>query len=353
LVEQCWALVDLREETVRLPRNATTVWIRLAAGVLVACGVLFAPATDAAASHVSCGAVVTTNTTLDSDLVNCPGDGIVIGAPGITLDLDGHLIDGAGSGDGIDDEAGYDGITVMNGRVQEFATGVHLVFADDSAFKLLTVAQSDAFSLDRSDRNLISRNSVDGQIGIFNDSDANVIERNTAVQIAMIGGDPGGGDRNQIVRNSVLGALFGIEATNGEDTSIERNFVLGGASGIIVSDGTLRSRVTLNSVSGAGVGIAIGGALETVLVRNDASGNAGDGINVGSASFSTTLDRNTANRNGDDGIDVDQAVTALFGNTANDNADFGIESVFGVADGGDNRASGNGNPAQCLNVACR
>jgi len=31
----------------------------------------------------------------------------------------------------------------------------------------------------------------------------------------------------------------------------------------------------------------------------------------------------------------------------------GIEAVPGVTDGGGNRAHGNGNAAQCLNVACR
>jgi len=40
-------------------------------------------------------------------------------------------------------------------------------------------------------------------------------------------------------------------------------------------------------------------------------------------------------------------------NTANDNGDFGIEAVLGVTDGGGNKASGNGNPLQCLNVFCR
>ena len=30
--------------------------------------------------HVQCGDVITQDTTLDSDLIDCPGDGIVIGA---------------------------------------------------------------------------------------------------------------------------------------------------------------------------------------------------------------------------------------------------------------------------------
>jgi hypothetical protein len=39
--------------------------------------------------------------------------------------------------------------------------------------------------------------------------------------------------------------------------------------------------------------------------------------------------------------------------TANANHDLGITAVRGVIDGGGNQASGNGNPAQCTNIACR
>ena len=44
----------------------------------------------ALASHLSCGDTITTDAKLDGDLVNCPNNGIVIGADGITLDLNGH-----------------------------------------------------------------------------------------------------------------------------------------------------------------------------------------------------------------------------------------------------------------------
>ena len=55
-------------------------------------------APPASASHVNCGDVITQDTTLDSDLLNCPGDGLVIGADGVTVDLAGHTIDGTGGG---------------------------------------------------------------------------------------------------------------------------------------------------------------------------------------------------------------------------------------------------------------
>ena len=52
---------------------------------------------QAFAAHVTCGDVITQDTTLDSDLIDCPGDGLVIGADGVTLDLGGHTVDGTGT----------------------------------------------------------------------------------------------------------------------------------------------------------------------------------------------------------------------------------------------------------------
>jgi hypothetical protein len=45
--------------------------------------------------------------------------------------------------------------------------------------------------------------------------------------------------------------------------------------------------------------------------------------------------------------------TTIRKNTANRNGDLGIEAYDGAIDGGDNKAHGNGNPLQCLNVVCR
>jgi hypothetical protein len=80
--------------------------------------------------------------------------------------------------------------------------------------------------------------------------------------------------------------------------------------------------------------------------------DARDGIRVEPAATGTLLRANIATRNGDDGIDVDSPATSVTANVANDNVDLGIEAVTGVTDGGGNRARGNGNPAQCVGVAC-
>jgi hypothetical protein len=67
----------------------------------------------------------------------------------------------------------------------------------------------------------------------------------------------------------------------------------------------------------------------------------------------TLIENNLALASEDDGIDVDSPLTTLTGNHALDNGDLGIEAVFGVTDGGDNEAHGNGNPARCTNIVCR
>ena len=68
----------------------------LALALLLALG-----GSQALANHVQCGDVITQGTTLDSDLIDCPGDGLVIGADNITLDLNGHTVDGDGDPRGV------------------------------------------------------------------------------------------------------------------------------------------------------------------------------------------------------------------------------------------------------------
>jgi hypothetical protein len=92
-------------------------------------------------------------------------------------------------------------------------------------------------------------------------------------------------------------------------------------------------------------------AVDTVVRANRLRGNR-DGVYVQTTARRTVLKRNHARRSSDDGIDVDSATTTLIGNHAIRNGDLGIEAVFGVIDGGGNKAHGNGNPMQCANIFC-
>jgi len=83
----------------------------------------------ASASQPSCGGIVTADTKLNRDLLDCSGDGIVIGADNITLDLHRHTVDGAstagaeGPDVGIRND-GHDGVTIKGGTVQELDFGL-------------------------------------------------------------------------------------------------------------------------------------------------------------------------------------------------------------------------------------
>src|ERR1051325_4014903 len=73
--------------------GAITVAVVATFAVEAAIGSATAPGS---AIPFGCGAIINTDTKLDSDLTDCPGNGIIIGADNITLDLNGHAIGGDG-----------------------------------------------------------------------------------------------------------------------------------------------------------------------------------------------------------------------------------------------------------------
>jgi parallel beta-helix repeat protein len=316
---------------------------------------------QALASHVACGDTITQDTRLDSDLVNCPGDGIVIGSDNVTLDLNGHTIDGVrgSGGDGVDNSAGHVGVTVERGTILDFLVGVRMEGASENLVTGLTFHVGSGAYLIDSDRNEISRNSlIDSDMSVHDRSDANLIRQNDIAggEILIASRSSAGPfpTANLVERNNVHGGPFGLFVAQAIDTRIERNNFFDNAGVAveitITGNGT---QVLDNSVSDSGLGILVTQSGGVSVVRNQVSQNGGDGIMVSSAATDTRVERNSANGNGDDGIDVDSPRTTITRNASNNNFDFGIDAVGGVTDGGGNRASGNGNPAQCMNVVCR
>ena len=66
-----------------------------------------------------------TSVLVTNDLSDCPANGLVSGAPGITVALDGHTIDGVGLGAGVLND-GHHEVTVTGGMLREFDVGVLL-----------------------------------------------------------------------------------------------------------------------------------------------------------------------------------------------------------------------------------
>jgi parallel beta-helix repeat protein len=378
--------------------------------VLVVAGLTVLGAGSALASHVGCGDTITADTTLDSDLVNCPNNGIVIGADNLTLDLNGHTIDGDGQltqdcgdnefcDDGVVND-GHRGVTIQGGSVREFALGVLVLRARHNRlldlsvtrnmFPGLVVANSPRAQVEGnvvaanglhtdeagvvlvdSPHSRIARNSIldNGDIGLFAP-----IANNTAFERNLLSGNPEAGilidqsNRNLFSHNRLSRNGEGITIA-GNRNVITQNFVSDsraglpgeGGLGIFVAagrDNLVEGNIVVRT-DRAGIQVSLlpeeleggPGAVNTVVRRNHLRGNQ-DGVFVQTTARGTRIEGNHAVGADDDGIDVDSPATTLTRNVAVHNGDLGIEAVPGVIDGGGNHAAANGNPAQCTNVDC-
>jgi parallel beta-helix repeat protein len=376
---------------------------------LAVAGVMVLSGGRALASHVSCGDTITTDTTLDSDLVNCPNNGIVIGADDVTLDLNGHLVDGDGTPAAVCDpdtefcdtgvaSDGHDGITVMHGSVREFDFGVWVGnftgrivrhnrllgisssrnrFAGLGFFHVArSVIRNSSgngngvvgwFLVQDSHHVRILHNSFrhNGDQGIFvADSARNLIRRNLLSRNKVYGIVLERADRNQVRRNrSVRDGEVGIYVAPGSRNVIVRNRVshihrAEGMGRAIEVDGGDRNVIARNSVRDTEADAIIVGCprcpvvVGSVVRRNRIRGAGRDGVHIDHKAKHTLLRRNRVRHSKDDGIDVEGRTTKLTENRAVRNADLGIEAVRGVIDGGGNIARYNGDPRQCTNIVC-
>ncbi len=372
--------------------------------------VVLATGGAAAVQQPKCGDTITADTTLHHNLVNCPNNGIVIGADNVTLDLNYHRIDGDGIPNadcnpqngpcdvGVDIE-GHDGVTVVHGSVRQFEDGVIVVASRDT--RLLDVSSSrnhySGIVVSRCARALVRNSSGIGSTAdvgqgmfvvlshrvrilhsSFRDNGVPHTGRGLGLGIDLfesthnlikgnrLSGNTGGGiflqgsDRNRVRRNrSVRDNEVGIWVAPGNGNVITRNRIShlrqsghGGAA--IQVDGGDRNVIARNSVRDSdGDAIGVGGSAVANLVRrNHILGAGEDGVHVDDNAKHTRLGRNRAFRAKDDGFDVNNPKTKLTRNEARRNGDLGIEAVRGVIDGGGNKASGNGDPRQCTNVVC-
>jgi hypothetical protein len=270
---------------------------------------------SASAAVVSCGQTITTDTTLENDLVDCPGDGVVIGADGITLDLNGHTTDGAGAGAGVR-VAEHNDVTIENGTIHQFGVGIELIDSSGDSIRSNTI--------------VANFTGVEGG-GLHGATNGNAIERNF---ISTTGGTAISMSRN----------------TN--DIAVSRNVISVPAGAIAVSFGKSSGTIVKNRISGGDIGILLELNGPFFVSKNVVVGTAVDGISL--IATMAIVAGNVSIGNGDDGIDVvDGSMTKLVRNHADLNGDLGIEALTGVIDGGGNRASGNDNPLECLGVVCK
>jgi nitrous oxidase accessory protein NosD len=357
-----------------------TVVSRAMVLALVVAGFTVLGSGQALARHVSCGDTITTDTTLDSDLVNCPNNGIVIGADNITLDLNGHTIDGDGTpvdpcpeGEACDvgvlNRAGYDRLTIMGGTIRQFVAGIvvegdaahnrlhHLAVSNITEVAIIVVDSTDSviektamsdpgvvgLLLLDSHGALVARNSVSGSTGyavvLFGVDDSRI--QHNKLDADEHGFILGGSDRNIVRSNVVSHSGGGIEVVEGATANrVEHNRFRQDGDGIIVGDAS-DTLIRHNLVTGTGFfgfpetggfGIILDGAVRTTLDRNIVTGGRGPAIFVTrleapGASRDTVVSRNHVTSKLADGILVDNGATGtlLVRNLAMRNGDDGID----------------------------
>jgi hypothetical protein len=283
-------------------RFAATV-VALVAGTVLLVGA----STALGAPVVTCGSVITEDTTLTSSVRNC-SEGLEVAASGVTLDLGGYTIAGRGAG-GTGVRITAAGVTVRDGKITGFATGVGAASLDyeDGSHR---VPDFHLRSLKLTGNGLGVSACCGPQFG----------------PVSTI-------ESSQIERNSQHGISAGFARIDIRDTSIRSN----GGHGIFSTESP--------------------GSYE----RNDISRNGGDGVHAKDRPL--TLIDNRLNGNGGSGLSLSHhfldplAQSYLERNEASRNGGLGLyltangDLPWAGVDGGGNAAWGNGDKRQCLVTA--
>jgi parallel beta-helix repeat protein len=331
-----------------------------------------------ASTVVACGQTLTTSTRLANSLVDCRGDGLVIGADHITVDLAGHSISGvnAPGSEGIADD-GHVGVTVKNGTITTFfLNGVALRHADGSAVSNVTIrkigaggGENDASAgvlVQNSPNTSVSRVSVRNDVAAFQSDGVDVLSSARTVLShdrltrnawdgLLVLFSPG----VRILRNTFAGNQNqGTEVNGASDHArlVGNHAVHNGSDGLVVGDVSgvriqgniaarngdtglfmfdlMNSRVRHNRAHGNGVGIDLeggqNGSTGDRIVNNNTSGNLGAGLVVADAANDNVVAWNVSDANqgtpgNGGGIVIASAMgNAVRGNITNRNLDVGI-----------------------------
>jgi parallel beta-helix repeat protein len=337
-----------------------------------AAAVLTGAAGAQAATTITCGQTITSSIKVANDPGPCTGSGLVVGHTNITIDLNGHSLIGdytAVTGErGVDNTAGFDGVTVKHGTVQGFTDGIVLDGAAGNHLVNLHVSYStgDGIRLQGSSDNTIATTTVgvsaNEGIELGANSDSNLLDRvtasgnqNTNLWINS------GSDKNLVVdgKFSKSALFYGVDIRASVENVIRGNRICTNAKDGVSIDGA-DGRVDRNSAKGnylcdnRGNGVRVAGpASSNRIVGNTAFANDLSGIDIEGFAAGTLIKANKADQN-DTGIDVNSGTTAtkLKDNRARDNDSIGFAvSSTDFINAGGNRASGNG-AVDCAGIDC-
>lgn len=294
---------------------ATGMLRPIKAGVLVLAvgGSILGSSGPAAANHGSpvdaemCGTVITASTTLQHNVGPCTGDGLIVGADNITLNLNGFTVsglpgvpqpDGTGAGVLIDNRTG---VTVTNGTITEFDGGVEIIRGPLNTTTGRYVGSHVVTNLKISDNvgSLVSR--WGEGVGTWR-SDGNTISGNTMHRNGPYGG---------------VGLYF--------EADPDPRFVDEGSNGNTVENNTISDDQLVAADQQIGIRVEPGSS-NNIVRNNRVSGSKVDGIAVFADAVNNTLSSNTVTANGRDGIRLwkDAKDNTVSGNDSRGNVKFDL-----------------------------
>ncbi|MDQ4101082.1 MAG: right-handed parallel beta-helix repeat-containing protein, partial [Thermoproteota archaeon] len=175
---------------------------------------------DSSSGVVSCGQIVTEDVTLTSDL-NCgSGDGLIVGASGIAINLNGYKITGSDDADSQPSSMDYDGssgIVVANvddvvisglGEISNFDRGVTLMGSSGTQLTDVQLANNGiGVLMSGASGSELSRNTItnNGMAVISDSSNGGVIAFNQIVANLEQGIGLLGSDENVVAANNMFG----------------------------------------------------------------------------------------------------------------------------------------------------
>jgi parallel beta-helix repeat protein len=263
---------------------------------------VLAPVGPARAAHLSCGAVITSNTVLDSDIGPCSSGGLRVTASDITIDLNGHRVFGRPSpGDGTGILLfRVSNVTVRNGTVSNFDMGVAIEGGAANTVRGITA------------RDNIGSNTTNGGDGI-------------AVLSSRA---------NRILNNRTInnGALSGIGLYSDVDLAHPRS-TSGVSSNNLIQGNQVHNNIAsrfgdVTTTDNDGIRVEPNSP-GNFIIGNNVVGNGLDGIVLFVGSNSNVIRGNYVARNG------------LYRTTARRGNGIGLQSLPGVNGARDNIIEGN------------
>jgi parallel beta-helix repeat protein len=266
----------------------------LPAGVIAAVWLALAP--GAHADQITCGQVVKTSTTITNSLAGCAGDGIVIGADGITVDLNGNTIEGTGLGAGVVNH-GHDDVTIRNGALINFDHGV--VLNPGTARNAVT-----GLTLSRNEWTAIELNNASG----------NNIAQNQLLEIGDVGLRATNGSTDNAIKGNVVGTGAGdsfVVELGSDRNWFEGNVVQKSAGQAVRVEASANTMVLGNEFAGSSdFGISMLAAPGSVVQANKIGGG-GDAAVILSAGHSSVVRFNAFGQSSDAGVILDGMSNSL------------------------------------------